>query len=144
MNIESIFKLWDEDSKIDATQLQYESLKIPQLHNKYYKIYITERVKLKELKNEAAKLKLEKQEFYTLGPTEETQKAGWELPPRGKLLKQDLEPYMSADKHLVDLNLRIGKQEEKIELLRSILETIRNRSYQIRAAIDFMKLYNNE
>ena len=48
MNIESIFKLWDEDSKIDATQLQYESLKIPQLHNKYYKIYITERVKLKE------------------------------------------------------------------------------------------------
>jgi Recombination, repair and ssDNA binding protein UvsY. len=144
MQIDEIFKLWDEDSRIDVTQLQFESLKIPQLHNKYYKIYLSEKLILKKLKTKASQLKLEKQEFYLLGPTEETKAKGWVLPERGKILKPDLEPYLAADKDIIDLNLKLGVQEEKIELVRSILDTVKNRSFQIRGAIDFIRFSNGE
>ena len=39
MTLDEIQKLWEEDSKIDPDNLHIESLKIPQLHAKYYKIY---------------------------------------------------------------------------------------------------------
>ena len=38
MKIESIESLWEKDSKIDSVDLKGESLKIPQLHEKYFKI----------------------------------------------------------------------------------------------------------
>ena len=36
--LDEYFDLWAEDSKIDRTELGEESIKIPQLHHKYYKI----------------------------------------------------------------------------------------------------------
>ena len=43
MKTEDIISLWEQDCKIDSTELGMESLRIPQLHNKYYKIFIQER-----------------------------------------------------------------------------------------------------
>ena len=37
MTLDDIYTEWDKDSKIDQTELAKEALKIPQLHNKYYK-----------------------------------------------------------------------------------------------------------
>ena len=39
MTIDEINDEWTKDSNIDRTELGEESLKIPQLHNKYLKIY---------------------------------------------------------------------------------------------------------
>jgi hypothetical protein len=39
MDINEIQKMWKEDSKIDPDNLHLESLKIPQLHSKYYEIF---------------------------------------------------------------------------------------------------------
>ena len=39
MVLEEIYELWHKDSIIDKTELGDESLKIPQLHHKYFKIY---------------------------------------------------------------------------------------------------------
>lgn len=142
MQIQDIFLQWDKDCKIDATQLDVESLDISKLHNKYYKMYIEEKIKSKKQKSQLAILKNDKREFYTLGPTEETKQKGWVLPPQGKILKNEVELYLASDKELVDISLKIGIQEEKLELLKSILETIGKRSFQIRAAIDFMKIQN--
>ena len=36
MNLEQIQEMWEKDSKIDPDNLHDESLKIPQLHSKYY------------------------------------------------------------------------------------------------------------
>ena len=41
MNLEQIQEMWEKDSKIDPDNLHDESLKIPQLHSKYYTIYNT-------------------------------------------------------------------------------------------------------
>lgn len=139
MKIEDIFALWETDSKIDRTELSDESLKIPQLHHKYYKIFTNERLLLRKLEADAKILKLEKYEFYTQGHTKETQDKGWELPSRGMILKADLPMYMESDKEIIELNLKIGYQLEKIELLENIIKTISNRGFQIKNAIDWNK-----
>ena len=55
MNVEQIVKEWDKDSKIDETELGAESAKIPQVHNKYLKIFMGERIALFKLKAESKK-----------------------------------------------------------------------------------------
>jgi hypothetical protein len=139
MKLESIFELWEHDSKINRDELDRESLDASKLHQKYHKIYTQERMLLRKYEIELKLLRLEKFEFYTQGPTRETQEKGWALPPIGKILKADAGNYVDADKDIVELTLKVGIQHEKIELLESIIKSIMNRGFQIKNAIDFMK-----
>ena len=139
MKFEDIHAAWDKDSDIDKTELGDESLKIPKLHHKYYSMLVAERAVLRKLEADMKKLKLEKHEFYTQGHTEETKEKGWKLPARGMILKNDVPLYMDADQDLVDLSLRIGVQQEKVEFLTSILESVRFRSNAIKNAIDWTR-----
>jgi Recombination, repair and ssDNA binding protein UvsY len=139
MKIESIFEEWEKDSQIDKTDLDEESLKIPKLHHKYYRQFVSERLLYRKLEADLKQLKLEKHEFYTQGPTKETQEKGWQLPPKGMILKNDLPMYIDADKDIIELSLKIGYQLEKIDLLESILKTLQNRGYNIKTAVDWIK-----
>ena len=47
MKLEAIQELWNRDREIDYTELGTESIRIPQIHDKYLKIYTDERIKLK-------------------------------------------------------------------------------------------------
>lgn len=55
------------------------------------------------------------------------------------ILKGDLPMYLDADQDVVNLSLKIGYQQEKLELLDSIIKTIMNRNFIIRNAIDWQK-----
>jgi len=139
MKFEDIFEEWKKDSEIDRTELANESLRIPKLHHKYYMILVAEKSLLKKLEADMKQLKLSKYEFYSQGHTEETKALGWQLPARGMILKADIPMYMEADKDIVDLSLRIGMQQEKVEFLESIIKSFQTRGYIIKNAIDFMK-----
>lgn len=139
MNIEKILEEWQVDSKMDRTRLDVEAVNIPQFHHKYFKLLISERLLMRKLEADLKQLKLEKHEFYTQGHTKETQDKGWKLPPKGLILKADLPMYMDADPDIVALNLKIGYQLEKIDLLESIIKMVMNRNFQIKSAIDWIK-----
>lgn len=137
MNIEEIMELWNTDTNVDKTELGDESLKIPKLHSKYYTIMIKERLLLRKYYEEMKRLKLDKYEFFTQGPSEETKEKGWRLPPKGMILKGDIPMYMDADQDIIDLNLKIGLQQEKVDYLESIIKTIINRNFVIKNAIEW-------
>ena len=139
MKFEDIFGEWKIDSDIDQTDLGNESLKIPKLHHKYYMMLITEKASLKKLDSQMKQLRLFKYEFYSQGHTEETKRLGWELPPRGIILKADIPMYIESDKDIIDLSLKLGMQGEKVEFLESIIKSLHNRNFLIKNAIDFMK-----
>jgi hypothetical protein len=139
MKLEEIYEQWDKDSSIDTTNLGDESIKIPSLHNKYFKVYTSEKLLLRKFEAEMKELKLEKYEFYTQGPTKESVEKGWSMPARGMILKQEMPMYMEGDKEIIALSLKIGYQQEKIELLESIIKSLVNRGFQIKAAIDWHK-----
>lgn len=128
MKLEELYDLWGEDSKIDASELTLEAMKVPQLHHKYYKIFISEKMRLKKYEAEYKQLYLDKYEFYTQGPSTETPK-DWLMPSIGRILKDKVPLYMDADKHIVESSLQIAMQKEKVEFLYSIISTISNRSY---------------
>ena len=139
MKFEEIFSNWEKDSEIDKTNLADESLRIPKLHHKYYGIFVAERAVLRRLESDFKKLKLDKHEFYTQGPTEETKEKGWRMPARGLILKADIPMYMESDQDIIDLSLKIGVQQEKVEFVESIIKSLQTRNYIIKNAIDFIK-----
>jgi len=141
MNLEQILELWKEDCNIDQEQLGSESLKIPKLHHKYYEIYAQECRKLKFMIEEHKNLKLLKYEFYTIGPDESTPK-DWRLPPRGMILKSEVQMYMDADRQIIESNLKISLQQQKVDTLEDIIKSIMTRNFIIKNGIDWNKFTN--
>lgn len=137
MKIEQIEELWSEDCVI-SVNISNEAIKIPQLHSKYYNIYSKEKILLHKYKTDYKKLKLEKYEFL-INPTEEKVKLGWKIPAQGKILKSEVSTYLEADSDLINMELRIGIQEEKVAYLKSIIDSINTRNFILRNILEDRK-----
>ena len=136
MTIEEIIAMWSEDSHIDPFNLGNESIAIPNIHNKYYKIFLAEKAQLFNLQKQYKQLRLSKYEFYTQGPSKD-QHRNWELPPIGKILKSEVNNYIEADPDISSLELRIKIQNEKVDFVESIIKSLKDRTFQIKAAIEY-------
>ena len=139
MKLEEIQSLWDKDSNINRTELGDESLKIPQLHSKYYKIYSDERMALRKLEYQYYNLKMKKYEYYSGTISEEDLvERGWEPNPL-RILKSDIPMYIESDHEIVALQMKIDVQKEKVDFVESIIKSFATRGYQIKAAIEWEK-----
>ena len=76
MTLEEIQNLWSKDANVDRTELGEEAIRIPQIHSKYFKIFSTERLKLK--KQESADLRLKK---YSWSSDDNSLPEGWKKRP---------------------------------------------------------------
>jgi hypothetical protein len=138
MKLEQIEQLWGEDCKIDPS-ISTASSTVPVLHHKYYKIYINEKLHLHKLLSEYKQLKLAKYDFL-LNPTlEAVQQHNWTVPARGKILRPELSTYLEGDKDLVNAELRIALQQEKVDYLKSILDSISKRTFLLRNILEDRK-----
>lgn len=140
MKLEEIHEQWSKDSQLDSVDLDHSALGIAKLHHKYYEILSKEKLVLRKLESEAKTLKLDKYEFYTDGPTQDQIDMGWKLPAKGKILRSDVGMYLDGDSDIIKMNLRVAYQQEKIDVLESIIKTIHNLGWHIRAAVDFRKM----
>lgn len=142
MKLEDIQILWDKDSKINPVDLATESLRVPDLHNKYYKIYTNERLLLSKWELEFKKLYKEKYEYY-MGIMDEGELRvnGWE-PFTLKVLKADLPIYMEADQDITNFSHKLSLQKEKINFLEALIKNLNNRGFLIKNAIDWNKFTN--
>ena len=139
MKLEEIQELWNRDREIDIAELAIESVRIPQLHDKYLKIYIDERIKLKSLEFELSKMVRLKNDYYSgKMAQEDLEKLGWE-PFLGKILKGEMHSYLEADEDVFRIKTKIVMMEEKINYLDSIVKMINNRGFQIKSALDWIK-----
>jgi hypothetical protein len=142
MKFEEIRIEWEKDSVIDKTELAVESLKIPILHSKYYNIFIQEAVRHRKFLGEQKILLRKMFEYYSGEMSLEEMKVNNLEIFQRKLLKADIEKYISSDKAVIEMDLKVGIQRETIDFLESILKTINNRGFQIKNAIDFLKFQN--
>ena len=101
MNIDELYNEIERDLKIDDTELDLESIRTPQLHNKYLKIYTTHSLQLKRLQDEYKILYRVKWEYYTGKASPETYK---ENPFDIKVLRADIGIYIDADVDLQQLS----------------------------------------
>ena len=140
MTIDEISEMWEKDGKIDPLNLTEETINIPKLHNKYYKIYVTEGLKLKKLESDLKRLTKLKTEYYRGELDDETLKEmGWE-PCRLRIMKSDVGGYLSADNDIINAELKIGYQKSIVSYLESIVsDMIRFRSNHIGHVINWSK-----
>ena len=69
MDLETLQEQVDKDLKINDTELDLESLKTPQLHNKYMKHYTKFKLMLAKAETDYSQLKRTKWEYYTVKAT---------------------------------------------------------------------------
>jgi len=139
MNFEDLQNAWDSDSKIDSTNIGQESIRTAQLHAKYIKLYSAEKMKLLKFQHNYKLLRAQKKEFF-INPTKEImQEKQWKIPERGKILKSEIESFLDYDNELLELELKIGIQQEKVEYLKMILQSINGRTFAIKNFIEERK-----
>lgn len=139
MSTEDISELWAKDSKIDETNLIQESRKIPELHNKYYTLYYREVLRIKKLKADYKELELAKREWLDGSMAEEDLRdRGWK-PFQKKVLRNDIDNYIQADKDIINLSLKIDYHMTNAKYLEDIVKTIHSRNFVIKNMIDLMK-----
>ena len=139
MKFEEIQKEWTSDCPIDETELAQESVKIPQLHNKYLIFYSNEKLRLKTQRFDHSKLvKLKKEYYGGKMSQEELEAIDWE-PFQHKLLKADVEQYVDADDNVIESKKILALQEEKVDYLEAIVKGLSTRGYLIKNAIDWKR-----
>jgi len=139
MKLSEIQEQWNRDCNIDRTELGEESLRIPQLHSKYYNIFSAERMQYRKMEADAKEMYRHKFEYYAGTIDHDTLKMyGWE--PNGlKILRADIPMYMESDQEYKTLLLKLEMQKEKVEFLESIIKSLPARGYQISQAIAWEK-----
>ena len=137
MNLEQIQEMWQRDSVIDPDNLHDESLKVPQLHSKYYTIYNTITLLREKSKDSYNRVKLERYNYYTGKASAEVYV---EDPFPYKVREKDaIQRYLDADDKLTTIDLKIRYYDVMLKFLEEVIKTISNRTYQIKNAIDWHK-----
>lgn len=139
MKLEEIQELWNRDREIDISELATESIRIPQIHDKYLKIYVDEKIKLRKLHLNLAKISKMKSDYYSGRMSqEELDRLEWQ-PFLVKVLKGEVNSYVESDDDIIKLKETIALMEEKINYIDSVIRMINNRGFQIKSAIDWIK-----
>ena len=137
MNLEQIQEMWEKDSKIDPDNLHDESLKIPQLHSKYYTLYNTITLLREKARESYAKVKLERYNYYTGKATAEVYA---EEPFPYKVREKDaIQRHLEADDKMNKIDMKIKYYDVMLKFLEEIIRNISGRTYQIKNAIEWNK-----
>ena len=139
MKLEEIQELWNRDREIDISELATESIRIPQIHDKCLKIYVDEKIKLRKLQLNLAKISKMKSDYYSGRMSqEELDRLEWQ-PFLVKVLKGEVNSYVESADDIIKLKETIALMEEKINYIDSVIRMINNRGFQIKSAIDWIK-----
>jgi hypothetical protein len=137
MTLDEIQEMWQRDSVIDPDNLHDESLKIPQLHSKYYTIYNTITLLREKARETYNRVKLERYNYYTgKAPAEVYAEEPFPYKVRDK---EALQRHMDADERLNKVELKIRYYDIMLKFLEEVIRMISNRTYQIKNSIEFMR-----
>jgi len=137
MNLEQIQEMWEKDSHIDPDNLHDESLKIPQLHSKYYTLYNTITLLRERAREQYSKVRLERYNYYTgKAPAE----VYVEEPFPYKVREKDaIQRHLEADDKMNKVDMKIKYYDIMLKFLEEVIRAVSNRTYQIKNAIEWNK-----
>ena len=137
MNLDELQIMWEKDSQIDPDNLHLESLKIPNLHSKYYKIYTELNLLVKKAEQDLKELERIRYEYYS-GKADPIVYIEEPFPFKVRD-KDSMKRYLESDKKLSNLKLKIEYYNTMIKYCEDIIKTIQNRTFQIKNAIEWQR-----
>jgi len=136
MTLEELQELAGKDLKINDTELDLESLKTPQLHNKYMKHLTKFKLMLSKAEAEFAQTKRTLWEYYT-GKADASVYA--QKPFDLKILKQDVDQYIQSDDEYIKAKQKVDYLSTTTDFLDRTIRQIQSRDWNIRNAIEWRK-----
>jgi hypothetical protein len=136
MTLEELQQAVDRDFKLDDTELDSESIKIPLLHNKYLQHFNKFSLLLKKAEYEHKALVRQKWEYYTGKSDPSVYK---DKPFDLKILKSDVHIYMDSDEDLQRADQKTAYLNQVVKYLEQVLRSINNRTFLIKNAIEWKK-----
>ena len=136
MTLEELQELADKDIKINDTELDLESIKTPQLHNKYCKFHNKFNTLLKQAEDQLSILQKEKWEYIT----GKADPAVYQAKPFNlKILRQDVDKYINADSEIIKASQKVTYLKTIVDYLDKLIRQISNRTFTIKNAIEWRK-----
>ena len=136
MTLEELQQSVDRDFKLDDTELDAESIKIPLLHNKYLQHFNKFSLLLKKAQQDHKTLIRDKWEYYTGKANPGVYK---EKPFDIKVLKSDVHIYMDSDPELQRADQKVAYLNQIVKYLEQVLRGVNNRTFLIKNAIEWKK-----
>tara|TARA_R110002051_G_C8724777_1_gene497196 strand:- start:1436 stop:1876 length:441 start_codon:yes stop_codon:yes gene_type:complete len=139
VDIDNLREMVNVDIKIDETDLNTESLNIPQLHNKYLILYENSKLELEKLQFQEKTQKRDKWLYYTgkMGD-DDLKRRNWQ-PFEHNVLKTDIPMFLDADSDIQQLKAKISLQVSIVSYLESVIKIIVGRQWNIKSAIEWIK-----
>jgi hypothetical protein len=142
-NLEQILKHWEKDAEIDQTEPGKELIRIPTLHSKYLGILIKHKIAAKKAHFDYLRMRKIRLDYYAGRLSqEELEEYGWE--PFQFVLKTDLNAYLEADNDLIKLLEKKVYHEESVSLIESIMNELKQRTWQLRDFISWEKFIGGQ
>jgi hypothetical protein len=136
MDLEQLQLEADKDLKINDTELDLESLKTPQLHNKYMKHYTKFKLLLTRTEDELRTMKRDKWEYYT----GKADPSVYQVKPFDlKIMRTDIDKYLEADEDIQKLTQKVAYLITVVDFLDKTIRVIVNRTYTIKNAIEWRR-----
>jgi len=139
--IEDIEKQAEADFKLHLDELHIDSIKTPDIYNKYLKLYFFEKKLLKALKLDYKKILREQWEYYSGKAEDEVYK---KKPLGHKIRPANVDKYLDSDPALQSSKAKMELQEDKLEYIEKLLKVISDRTWNIKHAIDYIKFKNGQ
>lgn len=136
-DLDTIQKMWSDDSNIDVDNLHTESLNIPSLHAKYFEMYNNIVLLKKKAEQQRKNIRHDRYEYYT-GKADPDIYIENPFPKKIRD-KETLQKYLDADEKLSQICLKIDYYDTMLNYIESILKMIQNRTFQIKNAIEFVR-----
>ena len=136
MKIENIKDMLEKDRSIDHTQLDTESLKIPEQAVKYQQMAHDEALRLRFLEKEYNVARYNRWMYY-MGKADPD--VYDKEPFDHKVLKSDLNVFLDSDLILNEIQDRIVAQTEKLKLVVEAGKVMQNKSFNIKNALEHQK-----
>jgi len=141
MNVDNLKEMIEADCKIDITDLDGYSISIPALANKYHQLALIEKKVLRFLEGQYKTAKLSRWLYYSgKAPEAEYEENPFDL----KVLKNDMDLFLDADKKLIDMKEKLAEQTEKIKLIEETARVIIAASFNISNAIKWKKFLSGD
>jgi hypothetical protein len=142
-NLEQILKYWEKDAEIDQTEPGKELIKIPTLHNKYLSILTKHKIASKKAHFDYLRMRKIKIEYYSgRMDQEELDSRGWK--PFNFVLKSDINAYLEGDDDLIRMLEKKVYHEETVSVLESIMNELKQRTWQLRDFISWEKFIGGQ
>ena len=137
IDLETLQKMWNEDSKIDPDNLHTESLNIPTLHAKYYDLYNNLMLLRKKAEQQKKNIRHERYEYYS-GKADPDVYIQNPFPKKIRD-KETMAKYLDADERLSGVSLKCEYYDVMLKFIEDILKMIYQRTYHVSNAIEYMR-----